>query len=453
MNEVEQVNGYERYNGWIDKIKEMCNDENVVGFEKHYRRYFVHHIIDKRLHVYIAIVKENYEPEICISDIQIPKIRTYDNQDTRSVVRTTKDETIAINTGKLKEGGNIKYCPIKCNFRSRYNLPADLNNPRFIKGLSQEYYGEIPGDVIQLLRDAIKYAENDETRKVYEDAIRLHDIIRDIVEERTNPEEKKQSEVLENDEPHPEIVIELEDKGGFEEYSRWSQWLEKMCDDTHKAEPMEFAEYDYFRGGTNYQHYILANGLHVYRRDGDFIISDGKLDKYALNSHLRISDKMVRLQAENSQIVITYTPEGSTLNSYTFLPTNAEEQTIHSYQNGAYTEYENLTTGVGELLDDAMNNSQVIKTRDLYQKTRQFYQKVANTVKQVSKGEDIPQDKNTEILDLPPEQLQERLARLKEENQRMQAQLDEQARAEIQQAIKENERLKAELLEKSKKHR
>ena len=105
------------------------------------------------------------------------------------------------------------------------------------------------------------------------------------------------------------------------------------------------------------------------------------------------------------------------------------------------------------VMDDAMNNSQVIKTRDLYQQTRQFYQKVANTVKQVSKGEDIPQDKNTEILDLPLEQLQERLARLKEENQRMQAQLDEQARDEIKQAIKENQRLKAQLLEKSKKHR
>ena len=109
MENIEQEDGYVKYNGWIDKIKEMCNDETVVGFEKHNKRYYVHHVIDNRLHVYIAMVEEKFKTEICISDIQLPRVYTHEYCNARTFVRATGKGNIVINTGSITSG-RLRWC-------------------------------------------------------------------------------------------------------------------------------------------------------------------------------------------------------------------------------------------------------------------------------------------------------------------------------------------------------
>ena len=74
---------------------------------------------------------------------------------------------------------------------------------------------------------------------------------------------------------------------GYEKYSEWFKTIEKMCDETHFIGTLSNQDNAYY---PDYQHYKLDNGLHVYKKGEDIIISDEEIKESSTSRCMKKSE-------------------------------------------------------------------------------------------------------------------------------------------------------------------
>ena len=199
MNSNHQ-NKYEEYYKWFSIIEGMCNKENYVGAtslmegnsnNRSFARYN-HHLINGKLHVFI---KEN-------TKCQIIKISDNDlsiNSESRYMSRHTSDEYCSVKLSTDDSFGNIRYYPESQTEGSIYNGLCYL--PRDIYGTSNAHEHLVAQiDMTEKLRQQINIIKRGSIREIYENAIGLHNKIRETVKKRIKQlEEVKEQQTQEDD--------------------------------------------------------------------------------------------------------------------------------------------------------------------------------------------------------------------------------------------------------------
>ena len=196
-------NKYEEYYKWFSIIEGMCNQENYVGAaslmegnlnNRSFARY-KHHLIDEQLHVFI---KEN-------TKCQIIKISDKDlsiNSESRYMSRHTSDEYCSIKLSTDGSFGNIRYYPESQTKGSFYNGLCYL--PRKIYGTSNAHeHITSQIDMTEKLRQQIDIVQRGTIREIYENAIDLHNKIKETVEKRIKQLEEVEEQQTQEDDNNP----------------------------------------------------------------------------------------------------------------------------------------------------------------------------------------------------------------------------------------------------------
>ncbi|MCR5146758.1 MAG: hypothetical protein K6B70_05395 [Clostridia bacterium] len=75
-------------------------------------------------------------------------------------------------------------------------------------------------------------------------------------------------------------------ENGYEKYSKWFDAIERACDETNFVGIVNANENSHFSGA---KHFVLGNGLHVYRKTNATIICDEELGS-------RDSDQVISME-------------------------------------------------------------------------------------------------------------------------------------------------------------
>ena len=172
---------------------------------------------------------------------------------------------------------------------------------------------------------------------------------------------------------------------GYEKYSEWFKIIEKMCDETHFIKTLSYQDNEYY---PKYQYYKLDNGLHVYKKDENIIISDEEIkdpSKTRCMSKSKDISKSISINTGESFAKISYGPEGTNASvfgrgkDYSFLPLNIQHSPMSESQN-KYEITGDISIDMRELLSEAMDKAEEENTRKMYEKTIEFYDKISNMV-------------------------------------------------------------------------